>query len=114
MQVEVGGHNLDFFDCFEVCQGGPQACRLSIDGWPIEGRKFDPSPLIFEETILLPMRKISFFKSGYVLVQIDPRNYSIKGLSGIHNYMKLKAIKERTVEFRITSWGEETVRLNIP
>lgn len=114
MQVEVGGHILDFFDCFEVCQGGPEACRLSIDGWLLEDRKFDPSPLLFDGTLLLAMRKITFFKSGYALVQIDPRNSTIKTLSKIHGYMKLKAIEGRTVEFATTAWGEDTVRYEIP
>lgn len=114
MQVNVGGHTLDFFDCFEVCQGGPEACALSIDGWVLEDRKFDPSPLLFEETILLPMRKISFFRSGYVLVQIEPRSSTIKTLSKIHSYMKLKAIEGKTVEFATTAWGEDTARYEMP
>lgn len=114
MQIEVGGYTLDFFDCFEICQGGPEACRLSVDGWLLEDCKFDPSPLLLDETILLPMRKSSFFKSGYVLVQIDPRNSTIKTLSKIHGYMKLKAIEGRAVEFATTAWGEDTARHVIP
>ncbi|MCW2395159.1 hypothetical protein M2344_001635 [Sphingobium sp. B8D3C] len=53
MRIEVGGHDLDFFDCIEVGQGGPEACTLSIDGWLVEGCKFDPSPLAFEDKILI-------------------------------------------------------------
>ena len=114
MQVEIAGHTLDFFDCFEICQGGPEACRLSIDGYPIVGRKFDPSPLLFEDAILLPMQKVSFFKSGYVLVQIDLETRAIKTLSKTHSYMKLYAIHERSVEFATTAWGEDTALCIIP
>jgi hypothetical protein len=114
MQLEVGGHSLKFFDCLEVCQGGPEACSLIVDGWLLKPGRFDPSPLLFEETILLPMRKISFFKSGYVLVRIDPRASTIKTLSKIHGYMKLKAIEGRTVEFATSAWGDDISSYTIP
>lgn len=114
MRIEVGGYELDFFDCIEVGQGGPEACTLSIDGWFVEGRKFDPSPLAFVDKLLIPMRKITFFKSGYVLAQLDPKNSEVKTISKIHGYMKLKRIEGRTVEFATTAWGEALASYPIP
>lgn len=114
MRVKLGDYSLEFFDCAEVCQGGPLACSVTIDGWHEGNRRFDPSPLLFEDRILLPMRRIGFFKSGYVLTQLDPRDFSIKVVSKIHAYMRLKQIEGRRVEYFTTAWSENTAFLEIP
>lgn len=108
MRVELGGHELDFFDYSEICQGEPEACSLVIDGWLIERRKFDPSPLLFDDKILVPMRKIGFFKSGYVLTLIDPSASKIVTISKIHAYMRLISVQDRDVTFATTVWGYDT------
>ena len=108
--MQIGDHTVDFFDCFEVCQGGPQACRVSVNGWVIEG-KFDPSPLLLNGAILLPMRKNTFLKSGYVLTQIDPAAESLKAISKIHDYMRLRRVEEKVVEFWTNAWEGETAFL---
>ncbi len=72
MQTVIAGHNLSFFDCREISQGGPEACSLSLDGSPIERWRFDPSPLEYEGTILVPVRKSNFLTYGYALARLDP------------------------------------------
>lgn len=111
--MELNGHDMEFFDCREICQGGPVACSLIADGWLLEGQKFDPSPLQFDGKILLPMRKIGFFKSGYVLTLIDPNDYKITILSKVHGYMRLISIHDRIVTFATTAWGDNTATLSI-
>jgi hypothetical protein len=113
MQLEIDSHVIEFCGCMEICQGGPEACDLLIDGMPIEGR-FDPSPLHFEGMILVPKRKISFLKSGYVLVAIDPNTGRTKVLSKIFGYMRLVRIEDRIVEFASTAWGDETAHYRLP
>jgi hypothetical protein len=113
-RVQIGSHTIEFFDGFEICQGGPEACRATLNGSVIEGKKFDPSPLAYKGTILLPMRKNTFFKSGYVLVQIDPETRAIKALSKIHGYMKLRCIEEQQVEFWTNAWEGEIAILPLP
>lgn len=114
MQIKIESHELVFFDCMEICQGGPEACSVSINGELIEGHKFDPSPLAFEDKILVPMRKIGFFKSGYVLVRINPISLVIEPISKIYNYMRLSRIDGRSIEFATTAWGSETAHFAIP
>jgi len=80
----------------------------------VDGCKFDPSPLAFEDKILMPMRKITFFKSGYVLALLDPKSYTIETISKVHGYMRLKGIEGRTVEFATTAWGEDRASYDIP
>lgn len=113
MRVEVGGYDLEFFDCFEICQGGPEACSLIVDGWLLEGQKFDPSPLLFEGKILLPMRKIGFFKSGYVLTLINSGVSEIRVKSKDYGYMRLISIDNRDVTFATTAWGDNTATYTI-
>jgi hypothetical protein len=113
MTIQLGEHNLDFFDCVEVGQGGPEACSLVVDGWLIEKRKFDPSPLPFDDLILIPMRKISFFKSGYALTLIDPRGQTIKTISKVHGYMKLLRVDARQIEFATSAYGDSTAFCSI-
>lgn len=111
--MELDGHELEFFDCREICQGGPAACSLILDGWLLEGRKFDPSPLTFDGKILLPMRKIGFFKSGYVLALINPSACKIIAVSKIYPYMRLISVEGRVVTFATTAWGDNTATLSI-
>jgi hypothetical protein len=112
--LQIGGHTLEFFDCFEVCQGGPEACRILVNGQLIEGEKFDPSPLLVDGAILLPMRRNSFFKSGYVLTQIDPSDGALKVVSKIHSYMRLRRIDGQAVEFWTNASEGETAILLLP
>lgn len=114
MRIDINGYAVEFSDCMEVCQGGPQACLMSIDDWALEKQKFDPSPLPFEGKLLVPMRKIGFFKSGYTLVQIDPKTRIIKSLSKTHDYMRLCLVDGRSIQFATTPWGSETAWLTLP
>jgi hypothetical protein len=108
--VEINGHTVEFFDYREICQGGPKACNLLIDQRLIEGR-FDPSPLSIAGKLLIPKRKISFFKSGYVLTAIDLNTGETQALSKIIPYMKLLKIDDGYIQFATTVWGSETGRL---
>jgi len=114
MQIELGGQTLEFSDCMEICQGGPEACSLSINGEAIDGRRFDPSPLVHEGKILIPMRKSGFLRSGYVLVRIDPSSLTIESISKVHDYMKLCRTDGESVEFATAAWGSETALLTLP
>ncbi|OYW16255.1 MAG: hypothetical protein B7Z39_01890 [Novosphingobium sp. 12-64-8] len=114
MQIDFNGHSLDFFDCMEVGQGGPNACFLSINGQKLADHKFDPSPLMFEDHILVSMRKITFLKSGYVLARIDPETCKVEIISKVHEYMKLRKVQGRSVEFSTSSWGDGVALCPIP
>jgi hypothetical protein len=68
--LTLGGHAIEFADCRDLGQGGPDTCTMSINGEPVVGRlvrlssflwghlpslRFHPSPLEFEGDILVPM-----------------------------------------------------------
>lgn len=108
METIVAGHALLFFDCHEVGQGGPEACSLSLDGYPIERWRFDPSPLEYEGAILVPVRKSNFFTYGYALARIDPSTRKVSVLSKVHQYMKLLRVEGRAVVFATATCGSET------
>ncbi|WP_292930097.1 hypothetical protein [Novosphingobium sp. PASSN1] len=114
MQIELDGLTLEFSDCMEVGQGGPEACSLAVNGNAIVGEKFDPSPLLYEGKILIPMRKIGFWKSGYVLTRLDPSSLTLERISRVHEYMRLVRRRERSVEFVTTAWGTGTAFLPLP
>jgi len=78
------------------------------------GEKFDPSPLLHEGKILIPMRKISFWRSGYVLIRLDPSTLIIERISKVHEYMKLVRTREQSVKFATTAWGTATAFLTLP
>lgn len=112
MQIEINGHAIELCGYFEICQGGPEACDLLVDRRPVDGR-FDPSPLPFLGNMLIPKRRISFFKSGYVLTMIDLKTVKEKRLSRIIPYMRLIKVEDGVVEYVTTAWGVETARLSI-
>lgn len=113
MQPVIAGHTLLFFDCHEVGQGGPEACALSLDGEPIERWRFDPSPLEYGGTILVPVRKNNLLTYGYALARIDPSTRKVSVVSKVHGYMKLLRVEGRDVVFAIKTYGAETATITI-
>ena len=113
MQTVVAGHTLLFFDCREVGQGGPEACSLSLDGYPIARWRFDPSPLEYEGAILVPVRKSNFFTYGYALARIDPPTRKVSIVSKVHEYMKLLRVDGRSVVFATTTYGTDADRIEL-
>lgn len=89
MQIELDGVTLKFSGCMEVCQGGPDACSLAVNGKAVVGERFDPSPLLHDGNILIPMRKKGFWKSGYVLIRLNPSSLKIERISRVQDYMRL-------------------------
>jgi len=114
MQINLNGQTLEFSDCMEVGQGGPQACSLAVNGNSIVGEKFDPSPLLHDGKILIPMRKIGFWKSGYVLIRLDPSSLTMERISRVHGYMRLIRSHQTSVEFVTTAWGTGTAAVPLP
>jgi hypothetical protein len=112
------GHELEFSGCNEVCQGGPLACTLTIDGWLVERRnalgsrstslRFDPFPLEYEGSILVPVRKSNILIFGYALARIDPDTCQVSVISKVHEYMKLLRIERKSVVFATKTYGSET------
>ena len=116
------GHGLEFSGCEEVCQGGPLACALSIDGEPVERRllwiaqtslRFDPSPLEYHGTILIPMLQRGGWASGYVLTRIDPTTRRVFVVSKKRPYMKLLRIEAQAVIFASAAYGSDTGSISL-
>ncbi|MHA6770127.1 hypothetical protein [Sphingobium ummariense] len=112
MQIEINGYAIELCGYSEICQGGPEACDLLVDRRPIEGR-FDPSPLAYSGNMLIPKRKISLLKSGYVLTMIDLRSLKETRLSKVMPYMKLIKVQDGIVEYATTARSSETARLSL-
>lgn len=113
METVIAGHTLLFFDCREVGQGGPEACSLSLDGYPIERWRFDPSPLEYEGTILVPVRKSNFLNYGYALARIDPLTRKVSIVSKVRGYMKLLRMEGRGAVFATKTYGTEIDTITI-
>jgi hypothetical protein len=113
MEMVLGGHTLLFFDCHEVGQGGPEACSLSLDGYPIERWCFDPSPIEYEGAILIPVRKSNFLNYGYALARIEPTSRKVSVVSKVHGYMRLLRLEGRTVIFATTTHTQDTGRITL-
>jgi hypothetical protein len=111
MEIVIAGHTLLFFDCHEVGQGGPEACSLSLDGYPIERWRFDPSPLEYEGAILIPVRKSNFLTYGYALARIDPSSRKVSVVSKVYGYMKLLRLEGPSVIFATTTHTQDTGRI---
>lgn len=114
MQTTLAGRTLLFFDYGEVGQGGPEACSLSIDGYPIERWRFDPSPLDYNGAILIPVRKSNFFNYGYALVKIGADTSKVSVISKVRGYMRLLRLEGRSVVIATTAYGPETDRIALP
>jgi hypothetical protein len=99
--LTLAGHQIEFADCRELGQGGPETCTMSIDGEPVVSAlerfsprhfryvpslRFHPSPLAFEGDILVPI----WARPKFYQVRIDPRSMKIKRLTWWGNdYMRL-------------------------
>ena len=113
MELELAGHALLFFDGREVGQGGPLAYSLSLDRYPMERPRFDPSPLEYQGAILIPLRRITFLRSGYALARIEPEQRKLAVLSRVRSYMKLIRIEDGSVIFETTAYGPEIDRIRL-
>jgi len=118
------GRELEFSGCNEVCQGGPLACTFTIDGSLVEGRnalgfrsrslRFDPSPLEYAGSILVPVRKSNLLIFGYALARINPATCHVSVISKVHEYMRLLRIDGQSVVFATKAYGSQTARIRLP
>jgi hypothetical protein len=106
----LAGHALEFADCHEVGQGGPETCSLSIDGAPVirtllwwspRSLRFHPTPLEFEGDILVPQWEATRF----YLVRIDPTTLKLSRISRGFHFMRLLRIQDDEIEF--STWHDD-------
>ena len=109
--IDLAGHRLEFSDCREIVGSGPEACSLSIDGNTVERWRFDPSPLEHDGSILIPVRKIGFFASGYALARIDPLAHKVSVISKAYGYMRLLRLDDDAVVFAKTTYSPDEGRI---
>jgi hypothetical protein len=116
--VTMAGHELEYSDCREVGQGGPETCTLSINGDPITRRllwrspqslRFHPTPLEFEGDILLPLWEATYF----YLVRINPETLKLRRLSRGFKFMRLLRVQDDEVEFSTWHDNRETQRVRL-
>jgi len=113
MSIVLAGYTLDFWDCREIVGSGPEACSLSIEGDWIEGKRFDPSPLEWQSSILIPVRKIGFFSSGFALGRIAPSTRQVSLISKTFPYMKLLRLEGDAVVFAKATCGIEEGKIKL-
>jgi hypothetical protein len=123
--ISLAGHVIEFADCHEMGQGGPEICTMSIDGRPVvnclqrlQSRFFDylpsvrfhPSPLAFEGEILIPM----WGRPKFYLVKIDPASMNIRRLTWLgQNYMRLLEVVGNEVVFATWHDASKTRRVSL-
>jgi hypothetical protein len=115
----LAGHAIEFADCHELGQGGPDTCTMSIDGEPVVRRflwgeppslRFHPSPLEFNGDILVPM----WGRPRFFLVRIDPRTMKIRRLTWRgESYMRLLKVVGDEVEFATWHDARKTRRVRL-
>jgi hypothetical protein len=96
----TAGHLVEFGDCSEVGQGGPEVCTMRIDGelvtlrdlWGLPApRYFHPEPLEWRGDILVPLREaVKFY-----LARVNPVTLSATKLSRGFSYMRAAASDTR-------------------
>ena len=110
----LAGHTIEFADCHEVGQGGPDTCTMSINGEPVTRRflwgqpralRFHPTPLEFDGNVLVPLWEATRF---YV-VRINPLTLQVRRLSRGFSYMRLLRVVGGEVEFS-TWWDDRETR----
>lgn len=108
--MTLAGHSIEFSDCAEVGQGGPEACTMSVDGelvrvrylwWLRSPRRFHPSPLEWRGDILVPLREAGHF----YLARVNPRTLRVAKLGRGYSYMRLLKVDENGVEF--STWFDD-------
>lgn len=112
--MQICGHEVEFVDCREIGQGGPEACGLLIDNRELKGKKFDPSPLPCGSGIVLPVRKWNFFSGwGYALCFIDLDSLRITTISKKFPYIRLVGISEDHAEIKTRVYDDEQTTTKI-
>ena len=110
LTLTLAGHSVEFNDCMEVGQGGPETCTMSIDGelvtlrylWGLRSpRRFHPSPLEWCGEILVPLRESVHF----YLARVNPLTLNVTKLGGAFSYMRLLSVTEAGVEF--STWFDD-------
>lgn len=123
--LNLAGHAIEFTDCHELGQGGPDTCTMSIDGEPVvsglvrlssflwghlPSLRFHPSPLEFGGDILVPM----WGRPKFYLVRIDPRTMKIRRLTWRGEaYMRLLKVVGDEVEFATWHDARKTRRVRL-
>jgi hypothetical protein len=105
--ARIAGHEIAFLNCSEIGQGGPEACEMWIDGRRVPREYFDPSPLAYRDGILIPVRRISFFASGYALAFVDPARLKLRVVSKIQGYMRLIEVTGDEVTFVTRAYDDD-------
>src|SRR6266496_2264680 len=115
----MGEHAIEFADCRELGQGGPDTCTMSIDGEPVVTRflwgqprslRFHPSPLEFNGDVLVPM----WGRPRFYLVRIHPPTLKVTRLTRWgEQYMRLLKVVGDEVEFATWHDARETRRVRL-
>ena len=113
----LAGHRVEFADCREVGQSGPETCTMSIDErlvaarslWRQRARRFHPTPLEHDGQILVPLWE----GTRFFLARIDPGTLALARLSRGYDVMRLLRIVGDEAEFS-TWWDDrETQRVRL-
>ena len=116
----LAGHVVEFQDCHELGQAGPDTCTMSIDGEPVIRRllfgsphslRFHPTPLEYQGDVLAPL----WHATRFHLVRIDPRSLEVRLANGWMNrwgygFMRLLSVAGDEVEFCTSVWDESQKR----
>jgi len=115
MKFMLAGHAMEFADCSEVGQGGPESCTMSIDdrpvcsrfnlGWQRLSLRFHPTPLEFDGDVLVPLRR----GTRFYLARIDPRTLAVRRISRGFAFMRLLRVSGAEVEFA-TQFDDSEIR----
>ena len=117
--ITIAGHSIEFADCHELGQGGPDTCTMSINGKAVVSRppwgqphslRFHPSPLAFNGDILVPL----WSQTRLYLVRIDPRALVVRRLTWWGQpYMRLLKVVGDEVEFATWHDARETRKVRL-
>ena len=116
--LTLAGNTLEFSDCREVGQGGPETCTLSINEVPVtrmllwrsaQSLRFHPTPLEYEGDVLVPLWEATYF----YLVRIDPQTLKHRRLSPGFKFMRLLRVQDDEVEFSTWHDNRETRRVRL-
>jgi len=71
-EYSIEGHEIEYRDLMEICQGGPEIGNLFIDGQRIGDNSRFGGPLLYSNrSIYAPIYVKKFISSGFILAKID-------------------------------------------
>lgn len=98
----IEGHLIKYSSFIEICQGGPEVARLSIDGRFLGAERdiyFGGPPVFYKGYMFVPHLKKSFLSRYFKLCVIDLNNLSMKEIGGKEELILLKEVNDNTIYF---------------